>query len=198
MRRPPSTSVGRERIFSQLGSRGPSSAVMPLTATIWPSKRPSARARMARSWLSTAKASISSRVQSHFSAIISAAAELADLLVAVAGDPAGGGAERVGEAELLADDHRRRDRDLRHVLHAAGDDEVLGAAHDALGGEVHGLLRRAALAVDGGAGHVLGEPGHEPRGAGDVAGLAADGVDAAEHDVLDGARVDAGAVDRAP
>ena len=58
-----------------------------------------------------------------------------------------------------------------------------------------GLLRRAALAVDGGAGHVLGQAGGQPAGAGDVAGLAADGVDAAEHDVLDRARVDAGAVD---
>ena len=47
----------------------------------------------------------------------------------------------------------------------------------------------------GGAGHVLGQAGGEPAGAGDVAGLAADGVDAAEHHVLDRARVDAGAVD---
>ena len=47
----------------------------------------------------------------------------------------------------------------------------------------------------GGAGHVLGQAGGQPAGAGDVAGLAADGVDAAEHDVLDRARVDAGALD---
>ena len=70
--RPPSLSVGSERIFSQFGSRGPSSCSTPSSGAISPSKRPSARARMARSWLSTANASMSSREQSHFSAIISA------------------------------------------------------------------------------------------------------------------------------
>ena len=54
-----------------------------------------------------------------------------------------------------------------------------------LGGEVHGLLGRAALAVDGRAGHVLGQAGGEPAGAGDVAGLGADRVDVAEDDVVD-------------
>jgi hypothetical protein len=52
------------------------------------------------------------------------------------------------------------------------------------------LLGGAALPVDGDAGDLLGQPGGEPAGAGDVAGLRADGVDAAEHDVLDGGRVD--------
>ncbi len=56
-------------------------------------------------------------------------AELADLLVAVPRLPAGRLGERRGEAVLLADQHRRRDRDGAHVLHAAGDDEVLGAGH---------------------------------------------------------------------
>ena len=65
-----------------------------------------------------------------------------------------------------------------------------------LGGEVDGLLGGAALAVDGGAGDVLGEPGHQPARAGDVARLGTDGVDAAEHHVLDGAGVDAGAFDQ--
>ena len=50
----------------------------------------------------------------------------------------------------------------RHVLHATGHDQVLGAGHDALRGEVHGLLGRPALAVDGGAGHVLGQAGGQP------------------------------------
>ena len=67
-----------------------------------------------------------------------------------------------------------------------------------LGREVDGLLGRAALAVDGGAGDVLGAAGHQPAGAGDVAGLAADGVDVAEHHVLDRAGVDAGAVEQGP
>ena len=56
-----------------------------------------------------------------------------------------------------------------------------------------GLLGRAALPVDGGAGHVLGQVGGQPAGAGDVAGLPADGVDAAVDHVLDRAGVDAGA-----
>ena len=43
-------------------------------------------------------------------------------------------------------------------------------------------------------GHVVGQPGHQPRRARDVAGLRADGVAAAEDHVVDGARVDAGAV----
>src|SRR5690554_7219506 len=50
-----------------------------------------------------------------------------------------------------------------------------------LGGEVHGLLGGAALAVDRRAGHVLGEARRQPAGAGDVAGLAADGVRSEEH-----------------
>ena len=47
----------------------------------------------------------------------------------------------------------------------------------------------------GRAGHLLGQPGGEPAGARDVAGLRADRVDAAEDDVLDRERVDVGALD---
>ena len=59
---------------------------------------------------------------------------------------------------------------------------------------MHRLLRRAALAVDGGARHVVGKTGDEPARARDVAGLGSDGVDTAEHDVVDcgGIDVDAG------
>ena len=130
---------------------------------------------------------------SHFSAIISAERNWLTSWSPYRSTPAGRLGERRGEAVLLADDHRRRDRDGAHVLHAAGDHEVLGAGHDALGGEVHRLLGRAALPVDGHAGHVVGQPGDQPRGAGDVAGLGADRVAAAEDHVVDGARVDAGA-----
>ena len=70
--RPPSRSVGSERIFSQLGSRGPSSRASPATGTISRSKRPSAVAVRARSWEVTANASMSSRVIDQFSAIMSA------------------------------------------------------------------------------------------------------------------------------
>ena len=79
----------------------------------------------------------------------------------------------------------------RHVLHPARDDDVGRAGQHRLRREVHRLLRRAALAVHGGARHVVGKPGGEPRGAGDVAGLRPDGVDAAEDHVLDGGGIDA-------
>jgi len=36
----------------------------------------------------------------------------------------------------------------RHHFDASGDDDVVGAGHDALGGEVQRLLGRSALAVD--------------------------------------------------
>ena len=89
--------------------------------------------------------------------------------------------------------HRGRDRDLAHVLHPAGHHQVGGAAEHRLGREVDRLLGRAALPVHGDAGNRLGQAGREPRGAGDVAGLRADGVHAAEHDVVHGQRVHAGA-----
>ena len=98
-------------------------------------------------------------------------------------------------AVLGAGEHRAHDRDLAHVLHATGDDEVGGARHHTLGGEVHGLLRRTALTVDGGAGNVLREPGCQPARAGDVARLRADAVDVAEDHVVDRAGIDARALD---
>ena len=58
-----------------------------------------------------------------------------------------------------------------------------------------GLLRGAALAIDGGAGDVLGVAGDQPARTRDVTGLRTDAVDVAEHDVLDRGRVDAGALD---
>ena len=73
MSRPPSTRVRSDAIFSRVVSRrGPSSWTTPLSGSISRSNRPSSMARIARWWLSYAKASISSRVISHFSAIISA------------------------------------------------------------------------------------------------------------------------------
>ena len=70
--RPPSTRVGRLRIFSQFGSRGPSSRARSPTGAISASKRPSAAALRARVWDSTANSSMSSRLMSQRSAIISA------------------------------------------------------------------------------------------------------------------------------
>jgi hypothetical protein len=83
-------------------------------------------------------------------------AELAHLLRAVAGDPAVRPGERVVEAQRMPRSHRRRDGDLRPLLNSAGDDHVHGPRQHGLGGEVDRLLRRPALAVDGGAGYVLG------------------------------------------
>ena len=67
---------------------------------------------------------------------------------------------------------------------------------DALGGEMDRLLGGAALAIDGGAGDALRQPGGEPGGAGDVAGLRTDRVDAAEDDVVDRRRIDLGPLDQ--
>ncbi len=126
------------------------------------------------------------------------AMELVDRCVAVAGAPAlGAGVRAVGQSQgfggLAAG---VGDGDHRHVLGAARDDQVLGAGHHALGGEMDGLLGGAALPVDGGAGHLLGEARGEPGGAGDVPGLRADRVQAAEDDVLHRGRVDAAAFDQ--
>ena len=118
-------------------------------------------------------------------------AELGDLLGAVPGPPAFRAGERVTG-------HRRSDRDNAHVLHAAGDDQAGRAAEHRLRGEVHGLLGRAALPVDRDAGHGLGQARREPGGAGDVAGLRADRIHAAEHHVVDGFRIGSGPVQQVP
>ena len=122
-------------------------------------------------------------------------AELRHLLGAVAGLPSLRTGEGVLEPERLGGDHRRADRDHAHVLHAARDDEVGRAAHHGLRREVHGLLARAALAVDRRARYLVGEPGREPAGAGDVAGLRTDRVDATEDHVVDRRGIDPGALD---
>src|SRR5680860_1027424 len=122
------------------------------------------------------------------------AAELTHFLGAVTVGPTGRAGERVGEPELLSGGHRRGDRDLAHVLHAAGDDDVGRAAHDGLRGEVDRLLARSALTVDRRAGDLLGQSGGEPARSGDVTGLRADRVHAAEHDVFDSRGVVAGGV----
>ena len=65
-----------------------------------------------------------------------------------------GWVERYGPGEVSQ--FRGADRDLRHVLHAAGDDEVRRAGHHRLRREVQRLLRRPALPVDGHAGDGVG------------------------------------------
>ncbi len=122
--------------------------------------------------------------------------ELRDLLIAVSVQPLLGFIGRRGEAELLADDHRRRYRDLAHVLHAAGHDHVGGARHDRLRAKGNGLLAGATLPVDGNAGNLLRVTGGQPREPGDVAGLRSDGVDTAGDHVFDGRGVDVDPVEQ--
>jgi len=62
---------------------------------------------------------------------------------------------------------------------------VVGAGHDALGGEVQGLLGGAALAVDGGGGHRLGPAGGEDGVAADIERLLGDLHHAAHDHVVD-------------
>ncbi len=64
-----------------------------------------------------------------------------------------------------------------------------------LRGEVHRLLRRAALTVDRRARHFVGHAGDEPTCPCDVARLRTDRVDASEHDVVDRGGVDVDAVE---
>ncbi len=118
------------------------------------------------------------------------ATELRDFLIAVSVQPLLGFIGRRGEAELLADDHRRRDRDLAHVLHAAGHDHVCGARHDRLCAKGNSLLAGTTLPVDGNAGNLFRVTGGQPGEPGDVAGLCSDGVEAAGDHVVDSGGVD--------
>ena len=125
------------------------------------------------------------------------AAELRDLLVAVALQPAGGLRGGGGETELPAEDHGRGDRDPAHVLHTTRQDQIRRTGHDRLGAKGNRLLTGSALPVDGDAGNLLGVAGRKPGQPADIAGLPADGVDASDNRVLDGGRVDVVAVEDA-
>ena len=76
------------------------------------------------------------------------------------------------------------------VLDTGADDDVVHAGGDPRGAEVHGLLRRAALAIDCHAGDVIGQARDQPASARDVSSLAANRVDAAEYNVIDGRGID--------
>lgn len=77
-----------------------------------------------------------------------------------------------------------------------GDDEVGGAGQNRLCAKGNGLLTGAALAVDGDAGHLFGVARGQPGEARDVAGLRADGIDAAGDHVVDGGGVDVDPVEQ--
>ena len=77
-----------------------------------------------------------------------------------------------------------------HVLNPTGHHQVVHPGHRRHRREAHGLLSRAALAIDGHPGYGLGEPGRQPAGPGNVAGIGPDVVEVAEDDVLDRGRID--------
>ena len=81
-----------------------------------------------------------------------------------------------------------------HDLDPTRDPDVDGARADEVGDKVVGLLRRAALAVDGGGRHLVGHARAEPCVAGDVRRLLSRLGDAPAHDLLDLGRVDARAL----
>jgi len=81
----------------------------------------------------------------------------------------------VAQAGFLVDLAQAGHRDAAHAFHAGGDDAVHRAGHHRLRREVQRLLRRAALAVDGHAGHLQrqlrGQCGHAADAAALLAGL---------------------------
>ena len=80
-------------------------------------------------------------------------------------------------------------RHARHRLDSAGEDQVLPAGGDLLGGHVDCLEARGAEAVELDAGDGVRQAGLDRRGLGDVATLVADRGDAAQDDVVDAVRV---------
>ena len=80
-------------------------------------------------------------------------------------------------------------------LGAAGDHQVVVICGNARGGEVHGLLRRAALAVDRRGRHRLGQSGGHPGVAGQVRPLLTYLADTATDDIVNALRVHAGALE---
>ena len=98
-------------------------------------------------------------------------------------------------AVLLLRLHARGERDVAHVLDAGADDDVVDAGGDERRAEVDGLLRRAALAVDGRRGGLDRQPLLQPRVARDVERLLAELLDTARDDVLDLGGIDARALE---
>ena len=78
------------------------------------------------------------------------------------------------EARPLHVAHRRSHGHEAHHLNPGGDRDVVRAGDDALRGEGRRLLRRSALAVDGGGGNRLGEAGGEHGVAAHIERLRAD------------------------
>ena len=150
---------------------------------------PRPRRRAARCCDDSPNASVSSRVMPHLSAMRSAPSNCEVISYWAKYDFG------IGTPRPSFFDEFDADRDPAHHLDAAGDGDVDHARSDERGGEVGGLLARAALGVDGGGRGRCGQAGREPRRAGDVEALLADLADAAADDLADLGRVDAGALD---
>ena len=105
--------------------------------------------RCARWWLASANSSISSRVMSHCSAIISAprnwVTSWSPYRSSQPVEPVNGSAK----PSWLADGHRPSRSGSRSSSARRRPRPGRACPHHALRGEVHGLLRRAALAIDG-------------------------------------------------
>ena len=169
--------------------------------TIWSSNRPASMAATARCWLSSANASWRSR--RHAPALGDVLGGLAHRVrVVPLGEPrvdeppAEGRVGQLARAAVarrlgLELDVRR----ARHRLDAAADEHVAVADRDRVRRGVDRLEARAAQPVDGQAADLDREVGQQQRHPGDVAVVLAGLVGAAEDDVLDEGRVDAGAVD---
>ena len=151
----------------------------------------------ARSWLASANSSISSREMSHFSAIISAPrnweTSWSPYRCSQPGDSV------VGEVKPYCSPTSIAEEIGIWLMFCTPPATTRSGVPDmiACAAKCTACWLRAALPVDGHAGHVVGQPGDQPGGPGDVAGLRADGVAAAEDDVVDRARVDVGAVEQA-
>src|ERR1019366_5192110 len=90
-------------------------------------------------------------------------------------------------------DHVGTQRDVAHLLHAAGDPDLDAVRGDEPGDEVVGLLRRPALRVDGRARGRVGQPvvpRAQPRVSGHVRTLLAGLGDTAPDGLVDEAGVD--------
>src|SRR6516225_5350434 len=160
------SSVPPRRTPSSVSTTVPSSS---FTAVICAANLPSSMAAAAFSCEARENSSSWVREKPHRSAIISAPI------------PWFGGTPRKTVASRHPD----------HRLHAARDHDLVLAADQASGGEVHRLLRRAALPVHGHAGHAERPARSEHRVAGDVERLLAELADAAPDHVVHDGRVDA-------
>ncbi|SKS06379.1 Uncharacterised protein [Mycobacteroides abscessus subsp. abscessus] len=80
-------------------------------------------------------------------------AKLGDFLIAVALVPALTAGPGVRRTVCFASAEGAQNRELTHLLHATGDNEIGGTTHHGLGGEVHCLLGGSALTVNGYAGN---------------------------------------------